>query len=123
MPRGGHTQPRRGPGQAEPRGGGPTSCTTSRRLFAYKDPSDLKITGGSTISPEKFQSAATITDKIRGIESLCFGTLPGQGIAPGAISIDSTSISIAAANSHDEEGVVLPAEGRTGSYVVYLSLL
>jgi hypothetical protein len=34
--------------------------------------------------------------------------LPGWGIAPRAISIDSTAISIAAADSHDEEGVVLP---------------
>jgi hypothetical protein len=40
--------------------------------------------------------------------SLCSGTLPGWGIAPGAISIDSTAIFIAVAVSHDEEGVVLP---------------
>jgi hypothetical protein len=38
----------------------------------------------------------------------CSGTLPGQGIAPGAISIDFTTISIAVDVSHDEEGVVLP---------------
>ena len=57
---------------------------------------------------EKFQSAATIADEIRGTENLCFGTLPGRGIVPRAISIDSTAISIAAADSHDEEGVVLP---------------
>jgi hypothetical protein len=31
-----------------------------------------------------------------------------MGIAPGAISIDSTIISIIVAVSHDEEGVVLP---------------
>jgi hypothetical protein len=42
---------------------------------------------------------------------------------PGAISIDSTTISIAVVVSHDEEGVVLPeVEGSTGSYVVHLSL-
>jgi hypothetical protein len=55
--------------------------------------------------------------------NLCFGTLPGRGIAPEAISIDSTTIFIAVADSHDEEGVVLPeAKGSTGSYVVHLSL-
>ena len=43
-----------------------------------------------------------------GDRTLCFGTLPGRGIAPGAISIDSTAIFIAVAASHDEEGVVLP---------------
>jgi hypothetical protein len=40
--------------------------------------------------------------------SLCSDTLSGWGIAPGAISIDSTAIFIAVADSHDEEGVVLP---------------
>jgi hypothetical protein len=40
--------------------------------------------------------------------SLCSGTLPGRGIAPGAISIVSSAIFIAIADSHDEEGVVLP---------------
>jgi hypothetical protein len=50
--------------------------------------------------------------------SLCSGTLPGWGSAPGAISIDvvaSTAVSIDftaiffnVAVSHDEEGVVLP---------------
>jgi hypothetical protein len=59
--------------------------------------------------------------------------LPGQGSAPGAISIASidsttvsivfTAISIGVVVSHDEEGVVPPgAEGSTGSYVVHLSL-
>jgi hypothetical protein len=41
-------------------------------------------------------------------KSLCFGTPPGWGIAPEAISIDSTAISIAVVISYDEEGVVLP---------------
>jgi hypothetical protein len=40
--------------------------------------------------------------------SLCSGTLPGRRIAPRAISIDSTAISIDFADSYDEEGVVLP---------------
>jgi hypothetical protein len=46
--------------------------------------------------------------QILGDKSLCSGTLPGWGITPGAISIDSTTISIAVVVSHDEEGVVLP---------------
>ena len=52
---------------------------------------------------EKFRNADTIVEEIQGTESLCSGTLPGRGIAPGAISIDSTAVSIAAADSHDEE--------------------
>jgi hypothetical protein len=40
--------------------------------------------------------------------SLCSDTLPGRGIAPGAISIDSIAIFITVDVSHDEEGVVLP---------------
>jgi hypothetical protein len=40
--------------------------------------------------------------------SLCSGTLPGWGIAPGAICIDSIAIFFAVAVSYDEEGVVLP---------------
>jgi hypothetical protein len=43
-----------------------------------------------------------------GGRSLYSGTLPGQGIAPEAISIDSTAIFIAVDVSYDEEGVVLP---------------
>jgi hypothetical protein len=50
-----------------------------------------------------------------GDRTLCFDTLPGRGSAPGAISIDSTTvsidfmaISIDVAVSYDEEGVVLP---------------
>jgi hypothetical protein len=40
--------------------------------------------------------------------SLYSGTLPGRGISPGAISIDSTAIFIIIADSHDEEGILLP---------------
>jgi hypothetical protein len=52
-----------------------------------------------------------------GDRSLCSGTLPGQGSAPGAISIDVvastavsinfTAISTNVAVSYDEDGVVL----------------
>ena len=108
MPRGGHTHPRRGLAWPTPRHGVGPSGTTSHRLFRLYILSDTKTLKQSASVHEKFQSAATIADKIRGTESLYFGTLPGRGIAPGAISIDSTAISIAAADSHDEEGVVLP---------------
>jgi hypothetical protein len=53
-----------------------------------------------------------------GDRSLCSGTLPGRGSAPGAISIDVitstavsidfTAISTNVVVSYDEEGVVLP---------------
>jgi hypothetical protein len=46
--------------------------------------------------------------QVLGDRSLCSDTLPGRGSAPGEISIDSTAISIAVADSHDEEWVVLP---------------
>jgi hypothetical protein len=84
--------------------------------------SDAKTLNQSTFSQIKFRSAAAVEDQFQGDRSLCSGTLPGPGISPGDISIDSTAISIAVAVSHDEEGVVLPgAEGSTGSYVVHLS--
>jgi hypothetical protein len=56
--------------------------------------------------------------RILGDRSLCFGTLPGWGSAPGAISIDAvtsttvsidfTAISTNVVVSYDEEGVILP---------------
>jgi hypothetical protein len=56
--------------------------------------------------------------RILGDRSLCSGTLPGRGSAPGAISInvvasitvsiDFTAISTNIIVSYDEEGVVLP---------------
>ena len=107
-PRGGYTHPRGGPDQATPGHGGPTPCTAPRRLFRLYLLSDTKTLKQSASVHETFRSTATIADKIRGTESLCSGTLPGRGMAPGAISIDSTAISITAADSHDEEGVVLP---------------
>ena len=60
------------------------------------------------ISTEEFRSSAATKNPNSGDRSLCFGTLPGRGIAPGAISIDSIAIFIAIVVSHDEEGVVLP---------------
>ena len=95
------------PGLARPGHGVGPSGTASRRLFRLYILSDTKTLKQSASVHETLRSAATIADKIRGTESLCSGTLPGRGIAPGAISIDSTAISITAADSHDEEGVVL----------------
>ena len=108
MPRGGHTHPRCGPGQDAPGHGVGPSGTASHRLFRLYILSDTKTLNQPASVHETFRSTATIADKIWGTESLCSGTLPGRGIAPGAISIDSTAIFIAAADSHDEEVVVLP---------------
>jgi hypothetical protein len=63
------------------------------------------------ISPSKVPQRRRCQRPISGDRSLCSGTLPGWGSAPGAISIDSiasTAISIDVAVSHDKEGVVLP---------------
>jgi hypothetical protein len=58
--------------------------------------------------------------RISGAKSLCSGTLPGWGSAPGAISIDVvassavsidfTAISTNVAAFDDEKGVVLPRD-------------
>jgi hypothetical protein len=61
-----------------------------------------------SIHPRKVPQRHRHRRPISGDRSLCSGTLLGRGIAPGAISIDSTAIFIAVADSHDEEGVVLP---------------
>ena len=66
--------------------------------------SAVKTLKESTISPEEFRSSAATKNPNSGDISLCFGILPGRGIAPGAISIDATASIIAVAASHDEEG-------------------
>jgi hypothetical protein len=53
------------------------------------------------IHPRKVSQHRRHRRPISGDRSLCSGTLPGRGITPRAISI-------AIADSHDEEGVVLP---------------
>jgi hypothetical protein len=67
------------------------------------------------VSPRKVLQRRRRRRPISGDISLCSGTLPGWGIAPGAISIDSivisidfTAISIDVVVSYDEEWVVLP---------------
>jgi hypothetical protein len=63
---------------------------------------------GGSLHPWKVPQHRRHRRQVSRDRSLCSGTLPGWGIAPGAISIDSTTIFIAVADSHDEEGVVLP---------------
>jgi hypothetical protein len=60
------------------------------------------------IFPDKVPQHRCRHKRSLGDRSLCSGTLPGRGIAPGAISIYFTAISTNVAVSHDEEGVVLP---------------
>jgi hypothetical protein len=67
-----------------------------------KNPQSIRI------DPQKVPQRCRHRRPISGDRSLCSGTLPGRGIAPGAISINSTAIFITVADSHDEEGVVLP---------------
>jgi hypothetical protein len=60
------------------------------------------------VSPRKVPQRCRRQRPISGDRSLCSSTLSGWGIAPGAVSIDSTAIFIVVAVSYDEEGVVLP---------------
>jgi hypothetical protein len=62
----------------------------------------------SSIHPWKVPQRHRHQRRSSGDRSLCSGTQPGRGIAPGDISIDSIAIFIAVVVSHDEEGVVLP---------------
>ena len=100
--------PRRGLAWPAPGHGVGPSGTASRRLFRLYILSDTKTLNQSASVHEKFHTSAAIRNPNSGDRSLCFGTLPGRGISPGAISIDATAIFIAVAASHDEEGVVLP---------------
>src|SRR4051812_3432646 len=59
-------------------------------------------------NPRKVPQPPSSPKQDSGDKSLCSGTLPERGSAPGAISIDSTTIFIAVVVSPDEEGVVLP---------------
>lgn len=58
-PGAGHTTPRRGLGRATPGHGVVAPGTPSVSLFAYKKPSDLKTSAGSTFCQKEFRSAAT----------------------------------------------------------------
>jgi hypothetical protein len=60
------------------------------------------------VHPQKVLQCHRHRRQSSGDRSLCSGTLPGWGIAPKAISIDSTAISNTVVVSYDEEGVILP---------------
>jgi hypothetical protein len=71
--------------------------------FHLYNPSDVKTLKKINVFPDKVSQRCRHRRPISGDRSLCFGTLPGQRIAPGAISIDSTAIFIVVAVSYDEE--------------------
>ena len=87
-PPGGDTIWWRGLALAAPPGGVGPLAAHRPCLFAYKMCPYAKTLKNQASSHEKFHSTAATEGKIRGIESLCSGTLPGRGSAPGAISID-----------------------------------
>ena len=85
---GGHTIWWRGLALAAPPGGVGPLAAHRPFLFAYKMPLDAITLNSPASSHENFRSTAATEGEIRGTESLCSGTLPGWGSAPGAISID-----------------------------------
>ena len=102
------TPPWCGPAQAMPgHGVGPLAGHRPCLLRLYIPP-EAETLNHQASSHEKFHSAAATEGEIRGIESLYSGTLPGRGSAPEPSPSISTAISIVVADSHDEEGVVLP---------------
>jgi hypothetical protein len=116
-PEGHHTRGWRAPswpcqGVVRPPGG--PLMPPLRRFKASRSPNPKTIGNFSEEVPQLRRRHR----RISGDRSLCFGTLPGWGSAPRAISIDgvaSTAVSINftafstnVAISYDEEGVVLP---------------
>jgi hypothetical protein len=96
----------------------PPLWSCHRMVWAPRVPSDIalppikclqrKNPKSSSLCPQKVPQHRRHRRPILGDRSLCSGTLSGWEIAPGAISIDSTAIFIVVADSHDEDGVVLP---------------
>jgi hypothetical protein len=96
----------------------PSLWSCHRMVWAHRVPSDLALPPiyclwrenpkGINLHPWKVLQRRRHRRRVSGDKSLYSGIPPGQGIAPRAISINSTTIFIAIANSHDEEGVVLP---------------
>jgi hypothetical protein len=106
-PGGGHTMPWHGPTSGRAwLWCGPLGCPSTSPFRLY-NAFDVKTLKKEVSIHEKFHSRRHWR-QVSGDINLCSGTLPGRGIAPGAISIDSTAIFIAIADSHDEKGVVLP---------------
>ena len=64
------------------------SSTASRHLFAYIFAPDLKMRERRRFSPETHLSSAATKSPNLEDRSSYSGTLPGLGIAPGAISFD-----------------------------------
>src|SRR3954467_11606 len=71
--------------------------------FRLLIPPGLKTLNIFAISRKEVRSRRHRENQISGDRSLCSGTLPERGSAPGRISIDSTAIFIAIADSYDEE--------------------
>ncbi len=78
-PWGGHTTCWRGPGQAVPGGGVGPPGTPSASLFAYKEPSDLKLRGVRRFS-RRSSAPPPPPDSTKQHQKLHSGTLPGRGI-------------------------------------------
>jgi hypothetical protein len=107
---------RRAPSQPHHRVAPPWLC--HRMVWPPRAPSDIALPPINClqrenpkrigIHPQKVLLRRRHRRPVSGDRSLCSGTLPGRGIAPGAISMESTTIFIAVADSHDEERVVLP---------------
>jgi hypothetical protein len=93
-------------------------CISTKRSHGRKKSLRRENPKSVGVFPRKIPQRRHRRRPILGERSLCSGTLPRWGIAPGAISIDSidsttvsvdfTAISIDVVVSHDEEGVVLP---------------
>ena len=73
------------------------SALSPIRTPRRKNPKDKPESSRKVPPPSSHRS------QVSGDRSLCSGTLPGRGSAPERISIDSTAISIAVADSYDEE--------------------
>ena len=101
-----HAGARQGPQARRPMGREPWTSTDVAPSPIYS--SRLENPKITSHIPERVPQRRRHRRQVSGDRSLCSGTLPGRGSAPGAISIDSIAIFIAAADSHDEEGVVLP---------------
>ena len=83
-----HTTPWRGLAWPAPPGVvGPLARYRPCLIRLYISPEAKTLDRQSEIH-KKFHSATATEGEIWGTESLCSGTLPGRGSAPGAISID-----------------------------------